>query len=61
MGNDIACRHSEISTFINDDGVDLFVTEAWLSAQGDGAKTVELAPSGFDGKSFLRRSRSRGG
>ena len=37
------------------------MTEAWLSAQGDEAKTVELAPSGFDVKSFLRQSRSRGG
>ena len=28
------------------------MTETWLSAQGDEAKTVELAPSGFDVKSF---------
>ena len=61
-GNDIACKRCEISTFIKDNGVDLFfVTETWLSAQGDGAKTVELAPSGFDVKSFPRQSRSRGG
>ena len=38
-----------------------FVTETWLSAQGDEAKTAELAPSGFDVKSFPRQSRSRGG
>ena len=38
-----------------------FVTETWLSAQGDEAKTVELSPSGFDVKSFPRQSRSRGG
>ena len=38
-----------------------FVTETWLSAQGDEAKTVELAPSGFYVKSFPRHSRSRGG
>ena len=38
-----------------------FVTETWVSAQGDEAKTVELAPSGFDVKSFPRQSRSRGG
>ena len=38
-----------------------FVTETWLSPQGDKAKTVELAPSGFDVKSFPRQSRSRGG
>ena len=38
-----------------------FVTEKWLSAQGDEAKNVELPPSGFDVKSFPRQSRSRGG
>ena len=37
------------------------MTETWLSVQGDEAKTVELAPSGFDVKSFPRQSRSRGG
>ena len=37
------------------------VTETWLSAQGDEAKTVELAPSGFDVNSFSRQSRSLGG
>ena len=58
----MACKRCEISTFIKDNGVDLFfVTETWLSAQGDEAKTVELAPSGFDVKSFPRQSRSRGG
>ena len=52
-GNDMACRRCEISTFIKDNGVDVFfVTETWLSAQGDEAKTVELAPSGFDVKSL---------
>ena len=62
QGNDMACRRSEISTLIKDNGVDLFfVTETRLSAQGDEAKTVELAPSGFDVKSFPRQSRSRGG
>ena len=61
-GNDMACKRCEISTFIKDNGVDLFfVTETWLSAQGDEAKTAELAPSGFDVKSFSRQSRSRGG
>ena len=60
-GNDMACKRSEISTFIKDNGVDLcFVTETRLSAQGDEAKTVELAPSGFDVKSFPCQSRSRG-
>ena len=55
-------RRCEISTFIKDNGVDIFfVTETWLSAQGDEAKTVELAPSGFDVKSLPRQSRSRGG
>ena len=61
-GNDMACKRCEISTFIKDNGVDLFfVTETWLSAQGDEAKTVELAPCGFVVKSFPRQSRSRGG
>ena len=32
-----------------------------IYAQGDEAKTAELAPSGFDVKSFPRQSRSRGG
>ena len=58
----MACKRCEISTFIKDNGVDLFfVTETWLSAQGDEEKTVELAPSGFDVKSFPRQSRSCGG
>ena len=61
-GNDMACKRYEISTFVKHNGVDLFfVTETWLSAQGEEAKTVELAPSGFDVKSFPRQSRSRGG
>ena len=38
-----------------------FVTETWLRDQGDEVKTVELAPSRFDVKSFPRQSRSRGG
>ena len=58
----MACKRCEISTSKEDNGVDLFfVTETWLSAQGDEAKTVELVPSGFDVKSFPRQSRSRGG
>ena len=36
------------------------MTETWLSAYGDEAKTVELAPSGFHVKLFSRQSRSRG-
>ena len=60
-GNDIACKRCEISTFIKDNGVDLFfVTETWLSAQGDEAITAELAPSGLDVKSFPHQSRSCG-
>ena len=60
-GNDLACKRCEISTFIKDNGVDLFfVTETWLSAQLDEAKKVELAPGGFDVNSFPRQSRSRG-
>ena len=61
-GNDMACKRCEISTFIKDNVDDLFfVTETWLCAQGDEAKPVELAPSGFNVKSFQRQSRSRGG
>ena len=37
------------------------MTETWLSAQGDKAKTVELAPSEFNVKSFPRRLQSCGG
>ena len=36
------------------------MTETWLSAQGDEAKTVELAANGFDVKSFPRQLLSRG-
>ena len=58
----MAFKRCEISTFIKDNGVDLFfVTETWLSAQGHEAKTVKLAPRGFDVKLFPRQSRSRGG
>ena len=57
----MACKRCERSTSIKDNGVDLFfVTETWVSAQSDEAKTVELAPSGFDVKSFARQSRSHG-
>ena len=59
--NDMACKRREISTFINDNGVGLFfVTEKWPSAQGDEAKTVELAPSELNVTLFPRQSRSRG-
>ena len=54
-GNDMACKRCKISRFIKDNGIDhFFVTETRLSAHGDEAKTVELAPSGFhvDVKSF---------
>ena len=58
----MAIKRCEVLTPMKDDGVDLlFVTETWLSAQGDEAKTVKLAPSGLDVKSFPRQSRSRGG
>ena len=41
-GNDMACKRCKISTFIKDNGADLFfVTETWHSAQGDEAKTDE--------------------
>ena len=60
--NALAYKRCEISTFVKDNDVDLFlVSETWLSAQGDEAKTVELAPSGFYMKSCQRQSQSRGG
>ena len=37
------------------------ILAVWLSAQGDEARTAELAPSGFDVKLFPRQSRFRGG
>ena len=37
------------------------MTETWLSAQCDEAKSVELAPCKFDVKSFPRQSPSHGG
>ena len=37
------------------------MTETLLSARSDETKTVELASSGFDVKSFPRQSQSRGG
>ena len=40
-GNDMAWKRCEISTFIRDNRFDLFfVTETWLCAQGDEAKTL---------------------
>ena len=54
-GNYLVCKLCEISTFIKDNGVDLFFVA------GDETKTVDLAPSRFDVKSFTRQSRSRGG
>ena len=51
QGDNCRCKRCEISTFIKDNGVDIsFVTETWLSAQVGEAKTVELAPMGFDVK-----------
>ena len=45
----MACERCEISTFMKDNGADLFIAnETCLSAQGDEEKTAELAPSGFD-------------
>ena len=42
----MACKRCEISTFMIDNGVDLFsVTEPGLGAHGVEAKTVALAPS----------------
>ena len=54
MRNDMACKRCEISTFVKDNGVVLlFVTETLPSAHGDDAKSVEIAPSGFDVQELL--------
>ena len=60
-GNDMDCNRCEISTFIKDNGVDLFLGHRHGLVLKVAKKTVELAPSGFDVKSFPRQSRSRGG
>ena len=38
-----------------------FVTETWLSSSGDEARCIDLAPCGYDVKSFPRLSRGRVG
>ena len=58
--NLLMALHFEVIEAIKS-GLLFFVTETWLSAPGDEAKTVKLATSGFDVKSFPRLSRSRGG
>ena len=48
-GNGMACMRCEKKTSMtNNDAVLFFVTEIWICAQRDEAKTVELAPSGLD-------------
>ena len=60
MGNYMACKRSEMSTYIRQNGIDLlFVSETWLSAQGDKAKIVELSQSGLLTISLPRQSRLR--
>ena len=42
----MARKRCKISIFIQESSLDLFfMTETWLTAQGDEAKTVELAAS----------------
>ena len=61
-GIDEACNRCEISMNIMDNDIDRFVvTETWLSARGDIAKIIELAPCGLDVRLFPRRSQSSGG
>ena len=58
----MACKRCEISTFIKVNGVcHVFVTETLPSAEGDEAKSVELASCGYDVKLLPRQSRSRSG
>ena len=60
IGNDMACKRSEMSTYIRQNGIDLlFVSETWLSAQGDKAKIFELSQSGLLTISLPRQSRLR--
>ena len=53
----MACERGEIWRHVKGNGTALpYVTETWLSAHSDEAKTVELALSGIDVKSFPRHS-----
>ena len=49
--NVMTCKHCEILTHINDNGIDFFFfSETRLSANGDESKINEFALSGFDVK-----------
>ena len=57
----MACMRCETSSYAKHSSIDrFFIYETWLSAQSNEGKTVELAPSGFDVKTFARQSRSHG-
>ena len=48
-------RRSDISTFIQDNNVDIMLlTETWLRPAGDEAKIADLAPPGYSVLSFPR-------
>ena len=54
-------KRVSICDFICDAGVDIFfITETWLSSSGDEARCIDLAPCGYDVKSFPRLSRGGG-
>ena len=54
-------KRVSICDFICDADVDiLFLTETWLSSSGDEARCIDLAPCGYDVKSFPRLTRGGG-
>ena len=51
-------EYLSICDFIYDADVEiLFLTEIWLNLSGDEAKCIDLAPCGYDVKSFPRLTR----
>ncbi len=52
----------EISDYILESNIDIhFITETWLSQNGDDSKCSEMKPSGFKLKHVPRPSRKGGG
>ena len=49
----MACKRCEISIYIKDNGIDFSVIEICHGVHSEEAKIVEIAPSGFEVKSFL--------
>ena len=54
-------KRVSICDFICDANVDiLFLTETWLNSSGDEARCIDLAPCGYDVRSFPRLTRGGG-